>query len=411
MYGLLGELVRAVLPETEAHPAAIYADLLCSLGVSMGSGPFLGPRPRTPARLYTLILGPTGYGRKGTSRSVADVMMHLIDPGLTVVNGLSSGEGIVECIRDKNGTDDAGGTADKRAIFVEEEITKLIAVKGRAGATTGDVLKVMYDYREKYDNPRVTRAKVTKPHVGSIIHATPAGFARVPTDDIRTGFVNRYFPVWSEATKELPRGGEWENNDVKAICARIRRAVENVRALGANVCLDMDSEADIAWRERYHENRLMLQNRGDHDLNEMMARAPDHMQRIALISSLVNGERVLSGAAIEHAAMMWEYGHESMQYVWRNRVAPEIHQGVAWMAAKATADRAGEVMNHLMRAGFEGMNFRQLDNATGANMTASKLRTLVEALQTQGLVSVCAYKPPTGRPGQRVYAKGFEPNA
>ena len=125
LFGLPGEVVEAVLPHTEAHAAPILAQLLALFGCTVGAGPHVRIDNREhPARINPLVIGKTSDGAKGTSYGVVGALfteleklvvggtlrrgvlrsVRSLDP-LRRLSGLSSGEGLIEAVRDGNGLD------------------------------------------------------------------------------------------------------------------------------------------------------------------------------------------------------------------------------------------------------------------------------------------------------------------
>lgn len=410
LYGPIGDVVHAVAPQTEAHPAAIYAVLLARFGCSAGFGKYIGPNPKIPARIYPFLCGPSGWGRKGTASQVGDTLWTPIDSDLRVVNGISSGQGLIEIIRDRTADPkDTGGTDDKRMYVVEEELSKLRAVKEMKGATTGDTLKQLFDHREKFDNPRVCAAKVTRPHVACEVHATPAAWCRLPDDDISTGFTNRFFHVWTTATKELPRGGDWLNDEVRRALVPVRQALAEVWRWGSDCCLAYSSAAGIAWDERYHETRLLVQARGDHLLNDLLTRGPDQIARITAITAMSQQSKTLPEEGLIAASKYWDFSRLTVEFLFSRRRSESSERGVQWMETKTTADNGAKLMSALFRAAKNGLSMKAIhDDVFNNNLSAAAVRKLVDSLAEHGHVVVAQYKPAVGRPGTKVWAKGYE---
>ena len=67
-YGLAGDVVKTIEPHTEADPNAILIQFLVAVGNAIGRGPFYqveGDRHYT--KLFTVLVGTTSGGRKGTA--------------------------------------------------------------------------------------------------------------------------------------------------------------------------------------------------------------------------------------------------------------------------------------------------------------------------------------------------------
>jgi len=110
LYGLPGKIVLAIEPHTEADRVALLANLLVSFGNAIGRGSYVQVGPdRHHLNLYVALVGETAKGRKGTSWGPIRHLMHDADPQWAderVQNGLSSGEGLIYAVRDRETTDE-----------------------------------------------------------------------------------------------------------------------------------------------------------------------------------------------------------------------------------------------------------------------------------------------------------------
>ncbi|HEX6870164.1 MAG TPA: hypothetical protein VF163_03615, partial [Micromonosporaceae bacterium] len=67
-HGVIGDCVRRLAPTTEADPVAVLVSLLALFGALAGDGPHVRVGGvRHPPRVWPLVVGKTGAGRKGTS--------------------------------------------------------------------------------------------------------------------------------------------------------------------------------------------------------------------------------------------------------------------------------------------------------------------------------------------------------
>jgi Bifunctional DNA primase/polymerase, N-terminal/Phage integrase family/Primase C terminal 1 (PriCT-1) len=102
-HGLLGAVVRAVEPQTEADPAGVLLCRLTAFGNAAGRGPtFAVGTDRHHANLFAILVGDTAAG-KGQAQGVADWLMSRADPdwhGRCQCHGLGTGDGLVERLRD-----------------------------------------------------------------------------------------------------------------------------------------------------------------------------------------------------------------------------------------------------------------------------------------------------------------------
>lgn len=98
-HGILGDLVKAIEPQTEADPAALLTQLLVMLGNVIGRTAHWCVEADTHyLNLNLALVGATGKGRKGTSASHARRVVDAVDPTWSdsrIQSGLSTGEGLM----------------------------------------------------------------------------------------------------------------------------------------------------------------------------------------------------------------------------------------------------------------------------------------------------------------------------
>src|SRR5262249_16658408 len=67
-YGLVGEIVRAIEPQTEADPVAILLQVLAFAGNIIGGAPYYQVEAdQHHVNLFAVLIGVSAKGRKGTS--------------------------------------------------------------------------------------------------------------------------------------------------------------------------------------------------------------------------------------------------------------------------------------------------------------------------------------------------------
>src|SRR3954451_24410059 len=115
-HGLGGEIVRAIGPHTEADPSALLIQFLVAFGFVAGRRAFfVADGARHFPNLFVMVVGETSKSRKGTAWSrIRSVFESLPSwPPERVMNGLSTGEGLIAQVSDS--------ASDKRLLVVETE--------------------------------------------------------------------------------------------------------------------------------------------------------------------------------------------------------------------------------------------------------------------------------------------------
>ena len=164
-YGIAGDIVRAIRPHTEADLVAILVQTLASAGNAIGRGPYYQVEgDRHGPNIYTIIVGETAKGRKGTGAGRVRQIMEVADP-LWVrermhSGGLSSGEGVIWAVRDEirqwERQDKRGnakrvevivdpGITDKRLYIIETEFSAALAVMRREGNIVSRIIRDAWD--------------------------------------------------------------------------------------------------------------------------------------------------------------------------------------------------------------------------------------------------------------------------
>ena len=146
--GIAGEVVGKLAPVTEADPVALLVTLLAAAGAAIGDGPhvLIGGSAH-PARIWPLIIGRTGSGRKGESWAQTERILTAIEPSFVrenITTGLSTGEGLIAAFRDHEDAEGKIKSRDKRLLIVEAEFGRTLGVTRREGNTLSAVLRTLW---------------------------------------------------------------------------------------------------------------------------------------------------------------------------------------------------------------------------------------------------------------------------
>jgi hypothetical protein len=218
--GVLGEVVRAIEPHSEADPNGILLQLLAAFGNAVGLEPYYqveGDKHR--AKLFVVLSGATSKGRKGTGLSRIRQLMSGVDAQWeqnNIQSGLSSGEGLIFHVRDevsKVGEDGElrvvdPGVHDKRIMLVVEEFAGALQVMERPGNTLSSVLRDAWGTAKLQTLTKNSPIKATNSHVSLIAHVTDHELRAVLNrTEMANGFANRILFARVKRSKLLPHGG------------------------------------------------------------------------------------------------------------------------------------------------------------------------------------------------------------
>jgi hypothetical protein len=220
-YGIAGEVVRIIEPNSEASREAILAQFLVEIGNELGRGPHRKQAGIHHLNEYVVLVGETSVGRKGTSW----VAVQNLRPGSKKRerDGLQSGEAVIHCIRDpiygvipvakrKAGQADKAettlldaGVDDKRLLIAEEEFSRLLNVASRPGNTLSSTLRKGWDGKEiLYIEGKISPSKATGAHISMIGHITAAELLACMSEvENKNGFSNRVLWVATRRVQEM----------------------------------------------------------------------------------------------------------------------------------------------------------------------------------------------------------------
>jgi hypothetical protein len=240
--GLVGELAKLATSESEADPIAVMATTLAAGSALFGRKRFMRVGDTLHhARLMSVLVGATARGRKGTSWGPVERVLRKAESilqnrstlpfpsgrSLAISYGpLSSGEGLIEAIRDKRDDDDTGGTEDKRLLIVEGELGAALRACQRQGNTLSSLLRVAWDGFTLAPLTKRDKIVATDPHVCIVAHITRHELLELLTSsDIWNGFANRF--LWSVVRRraEVPIPKAMSDADVDRIAKEMARAV------------------------------------------------------------------------------------------------------------------------------------------------------------------------------------------
>jgi hypothetical protein len=302
LYGPAGEVIRRLAPDTEADPAAMYAQLLAGIGSLIGPGAyFIADGARHHANLFTVICGRTAKARKGTSwNRVKNVLSDLDDLWLNtrVKSGVVSGEGIIEAFRDES---------DKRLLLIEGEFGQVLQCMKREGNTVSVIL------RNAWDGSRIAVLRKKDPidvegaHVSMIGHITlPELHRLLASVEISNGLANRCLWVFASRDKRLPEGGG--TTDLSGPLQQLNSAISAARDRGE---MKRDPAARTLWASMYED----LSQEPPGKLGEILSRSEAQVMRLALLLALLDESPAISGQHLEAALAFWRYCEDSATFI------------------------------------------------------------------------------------------------
>ncbi|MDP9799014.1 hypothetical protein J2S43_007526 [Catenuloplanes nepalensis] len=380
-HGPLGDAAARIAPVTEADPVAILATCLSLFGAMLGDGPHVrvGGAKHT-SRIWPLIIGKTGSGRKGTSwheaRNIAATWGTYSGTYLTeqIVSGLASGEGLIGALVGEE-SEELRTIPTSELTIVESEFARVLTAAKREGSTLGPVLRQLWDEGSAATLTKQA-VRVDGAHPAVIAHVTPRELRlRLAESDLAGGTVNRFLPILSERPHLIAH--EPARPDLTDLGATVEARIRAARNLAS---ITREPATDALWSEAY---AALAEDEPDGPLGAVLARGPAYVMRLALIYALADGSASIAAEHLLSALAIWDYASQTARILFADTVAKTNVDKLADFIRTAPT---GRTRTEITTKCFSG------------NMPGVQLDTLVAELVDAGLVEMVANKPARGKP-------------
>lgn len=337
-YGLVGDIVRKIAPHTESDPAALVVQTMVVFGNVIGrTAHFVAEADRHYLNIFSVVVGPTSKGRKGTSFGHIKRLFKGVDATwLTdrIPSGLSSGEGLIWAVRDKIEKKDPikkkglvtgyqnievdPGISDKRLLVMESEFASPLRIIGREGNTLSALIRQAWDTGMLETLTKNSPAKSTNAHISIIGHITKDELRRyLDKTEYANGFGNRFLWACTKRSKLLPEGGHLHEEDLAPIVRRLSEAIHFAKTVTE---IKRDESARAFWLELYPN----LSKEVPGLLGAMTARSEAQVMRLACIYALFDCSNIIRLEHLRAALSLWDYCDASVRYIFGDNLGDPI---------------------------------------------------------------------------------------
>nr|MBA2708344.1 hypothetical protein [Gemmatimonadaceae bacterium] len=392
LYGLAGDVVRAIKPSTESHPAALLASFIAEVGCMMGRGPHVyRDGARHACNEFVNLVGLSGVSRKGTaSRRVQEVTTAAgAQPPLC--HGLGSGEALVAALVPD---DEDNLFAERRLLVKEEEFSRALKVMRRDGSTLSENLRSAWDAGILASVTKGKKMEVRDAHVSLLGHITEAELrAELSAVSMFNGFANRFLWFCVRRVGSLPFGG----GDVHSapLVSRLHQTMEFSAKAGR---MEFDDETRALWdREENGGGGIydLLTARPPGLLGAVTSRAEAHVTRLSLMWALLDLEREIRVPHLMAALAVWDFCERSCAYLFGSSTGDEY------------ADRIYEL---LVDAGSGYVTRQEIHGHFQRNAPAGKVDHALNLLERLGRAERTKLDATKGRAAEAWSANQFTIN-
>jgi hypothetical protein len=362
-HGLPGAIVAKIAPHTEADPAAILVQLLVCAGALIGRDAYFQVEAtHHHPNEFVVLVGDSAKARKGSSFDHVARLLDHADPAFTarLTTGLSSGEGLIWAVRDPAGPDP--GALDKRLVVIEPEFATVLKSTSRELSTLSPTLRSAWDGRPLALLTRTAPARATHAHISIIGHITQTELRRhTTTVEIANGFLNRFIFAAVRRVRLLPEGGDPDPLNGTGLARYLTRVLTHAHTAGK---VTLTPDARELWWQLYPQ----LTQPADGLLGQLTARAEAHVSRLALLYTLLDGQKMIAPEHLHAALALWNYAQRS----------------AAWALGDATGDPLAEHIHAALTHSPDGLTRTQIRDLCQRNQPANQIEHALNTLAAAG---------------------------
>ena len=384
-HGLAGDFVRLVLPETEADPQALLLAFLLGFGCMVGRKPFYQVEStRHGVNLFSVIVGDTSKARKGTATDRATDILSRVDADFIATrkrSGLSSGEGLIQAVRDAReedvpAKDKSGsqrferqivdtGESDKRLFIIESEFGSVLQQSGRDGNILSAILRDAWDGKPLRVLARSNKDSCQEPHIALLGNVTIEELQRLlTTNDKANGFGNRILWCCAKRSKLLSHGGRpLDTAQLEALVCGLQSALKASQAIAR---VQFDAEAYCAWEPAY----AVLTEGATGIFGSMTARAEAQVVRLSTLYALLDSSSLIRMEHLKAAQEVWAYCEDSVRHIFGDALGDETADAILRMLGNA----------------LDGMTQTDINRAFGSHKSSAELNRALALLQERGKI-------------------------
>jgi Bifunctional DNA primase/polymerase, N-terminal/Primase C terminal 2 (PriCT-2) len=250
------------------------------------------------------------------------VLFASLAEGPVTTTGVSTGEGLIELIRDPGqrqglrGPVHDPGVANKCLFLNLDELGSVLAVIMRPGATLSSVLRTMWDCRKTELVNKNSPTRVKEPYATMSASITPGELMgrlfdkRDAASSADNGLGNRLLYLWVKRDKLKARPLATPGLDamMDTVAGNILHVYETLKPEGAFLSTPIDFSPEAYARYELEYPRIANLKAAGRNAAKLIERLPVYLRKIAAILAVMNGEHQIGVGALEAAIAWIEYG-------------------------------------------------------------------------------------------------------
>ncbi len=243
--GVAADFADTYATACESPKSYFYLSFLTCLGALVGDRVCLQGATRAPARLYTVLLGPSGISRKSTAiKLTADFFArHIVS--FPIVRGLGSAEGLAKTISKRGYTN---------CLMVFDELRTFVDKAKIEGSILLSIVNTLFDETRAENHTKGHDIELQDVHLSLLSACTLDTFANLfDSNFVAIGFPNRLLLVLDESKGSIPVPREVPQDIEQALAKELGTILYGLRPYTpANpLVMRLTPEALTIWSEFY----------------------------------------------------------------------------------------------------------------------------------------------------------------
>lgn len=370
-HGVIGEFVKVLENHTEADPVGILVQIIGLIGNMVGRNKYyLVESTKHYTNIFSVMVGKTAGGRKGTGFDRALAIMEIVSPAwfkaCYVPGGLASGEGLIHRVSDNPKDEESvvPRPREKRLFVQESEFASVLKVATRESNTLSVMIRNSWDKGNLQNLSKHNKEKATNAHISINGHITRDELLKyLSTTESSNGFANRFLWVSVKRSKILPHGGQFSKENIQPFVKKFSDILSFGFEPGE---MKFDEQAKILWSEIYHafaeENREGV-------YAAITARAEPNILRLAMIFAITDKCNLINVHHLNAAKAIWDYCDQTCLAIY----------------GKATGDETvDKILKLVTELGGEASR-TQIRDLFSRNVTKSEIDRAIGVIESKGL--------------------------
>lgn len=380
--GIIKKFLNLIMPSTEADQNAVIIQLLVFFGNYLGrtvkvvNGPI-----EQYANLFTVIVGETSKGRKGTGlaeikRLVKTSMENYYND--CFISGATSGEGIIFHVRDevreKEEDSKTGevvevikdrGVADKRKIFCESEFQQVLSAAGRNGNNLSSTLRSAWDGEPLETASKSNPCKSISHSISMVGQITKEELRHSFTsNDMSNGFANRILWALSKRSKMIANPEAINKVELELIGSELLQLA--CFAMQTKE-IHFSNDSRLVWESMYLEldNQLTEGAYG-----KVISRNIPLVYRLSLIYAVLDQSKTVEPRHLYSAKAVWDYCLNSAFFIFGDLEGTPVQRKI--LTALSDAEN--------------GLTKSQIMDVFGRHKSSTNIDYELDELRNRGLI-------------------------